>query len=204
MADRRPHTFPEASGVHFGTNFGFKNDHVCHFFGGPVGAFLTPVFRRFFAIEALCKFIASAFVRKSRIRLATHKNQWVFTYVLFSRRRKARSKARNRGQQWYRKWHPKCNKKQSFLSIFHLSGCNSHKTSKNDLPEPPRAPRKRTQNRPKSRQELPKMDPGRSKNTFLALSKKIRATISRSDRPPEPHLPPKTPREASRGHKPRI
>ena len=27
----------------------------------------------------------------------------------------------------------------SFWSIFHPSGCNPHKTSKNDLPEPPRA-----------------------------------------------------------------
>ena len=31
VADRRPHTFPEASGVHFGTKFGFKNHHFQHF-----------------------------------------------------------------------------------------------------------------------------------------------------------------------------
>ena len=107
-ADRRPHTFPEASGVHFGTNFGFKNDHFCHLFGGPVGAFFGPVFRRFFATQALYNLIASAFARKSRIRLATHKNQRIFPFLLFARRRKARSKARNRGQKWYRKRHPKC------------------------------------------------------------------------------------------------
>ena len=164
----------------------------------PRGSF----FYTCFPTQALYSLIASAFARKSRIRLATHKNHWIFTYFLFSRRRKARSKARNRGQKWYRKRHPKCNNKSSLLSIFDLLGCNSHKTFKNDLPEPPPAPRKSTHNRPKSRQELSKMDPGRSKNTFLALSQKIRATISRSDRPPEPHLPPKTPREASRGHKP--
>ena len=57
----------------------------------------------------------------------------------------------------------------------------------------------RTPNRPKSRQEVPKMDPGSSKKTFWAVSKKTRATLFRQDRPPEPHLPPKTPREASRG-----
>ena len=66
------------------------------------------------------------------------------------------------------------------------------------LPGPPPREGKRLQNRPKSRQELPKMDPGRSKKYFLALSEKIRATLFRSERPPEPHLPPKTPREASR------
>ena len=102
-----------------------------------MGAFFALVFWRFFATQALYNLIASAFARKSRIRLATHKNQWIFTYFLFSRRRKARSKARNRGQKWYRKRHPKCNNKSSCLSIFHLSGCNSHKTSKNDLPEAP-------------------------------------------------------------------
>ena len=139
-----------------------------------MGAFFTPVFRRFFATQALYNLIASAFARKSRIRLATHKNQWIFTYFLFSRRRKARSKARNRGQKWYRKRHPKCNTKSSCLSMFHLSGCNSHKTSKNGLPEPPWAPRKRTQNRPKSRRELPKMDPGRSKKYFWGPFKKIK------------------------------
>ena len=98
-----------------------------------MGAFFTPVFRRF-ATQALYNLIASAFARKSRIRLATHKNQWIFTYFLFSRRRKARSKARNRGQTWYRKRHPKCNTKSSFLSILHLSGCNSHKTSNRSVP----------------------------------------------------------------------
>ena len=53
VAERRPHTFPEASGVHFGTNFGFKNGHFSYFFGGPVGALLTPVFRRIFSTQAL-------------------------------------------------------------------------------------------------------------------------------------------------------
>ena len=53
VADRRPHTFPEASGVHFGTNFGFKNGHFSYFFGGPVGALFTLVFRRIFATQAL-------------------------------------------------------------------------------------------------------------------------------------------------------
>ena len=64
--------------------------------------------------------------------------------------------------------------------------------------DPPTGGWERTQNRPKSRQELPKMDPGRSKKYFLGPFEKIRATRFRSERPPEPHLPPKTPREASR------
>ena len=53
VADRLPHTFPEASGVHFGTNFGLKNVHFCHLFGGPVGALFTDVFRMIFATQAL-------------------------------------------------------------------------------------------------------------------------------------------------------
>ncbi len=53
VAERRPHTFPEPSGVHFGTNFGFKNGHFSYFFGGPVGALLTPVFLRISSTQAL-------------------------------------------------------------------------------------------------------------------------------------------------------
>ena len=53
VADRLPHTFPEASGVHFGTNFDLKNDHVCFFFGGLVGALFTLGFRLLFATPTL-------------------------------------------------------------------------------------------------------------------------------------------------------
>ena len=53
VADRRPHTFPEASGVHFGTIFDFKNGHFSYFFGDSVGALFTLVFRRIFATQAL-------------------------------------------------------------------------------------------------------------------------------------------------------
>ena len=146
--------------------------------------------------------IASPSARKSRIRLPTHKNQWIFTFFLFSRRRKARSKARNREQKKHRKRHPKSNKKSLFFSIFHLSGANSHKTSKNHLPEPPRAPPpgegKGSKIDLKAAKSSPRWTLDAPKNTFWAFSKKIRATFFRSERPPEPHLPPRTPREASR------
>ena len=39
VADRLVHTFLEASGVHFGSHFGFKNALFLTLFSGPVGPF---------------------------------------------------------------------------------------------------------------------------------------------------------------------
>ena len=97
-----------------------------------------PVFRRIIATQALYNLIASASARKSRIRLATHRNRWIFTLFLFSRHRKARSKTRNRGQTWYRKRHPKCNKNHHVCLCFTSRAATLTKPPKMTSRSPPR------------------------------------------------------------------
>ena len=46
VAGRLPHTFLEASGVHCGSHFGFKNGRCLSFCPGPVGSFFELTFHR--------------------------------------------------------------------------------------------------------------------------------------------------------------
>ena len=137
-----------------------------------MGALLTPVFRMIFATQALYNLIAPASARKGRIHLATRKNKRIFIFSYFRDAAKLAARHATEDKNGIENDTQNATTNHQFLSIFHLSGCNFQKTPQNDLPEPPRAPRKRIQNRPKSRQELPKMDPGRSKKYFLGPFKK--------------------------------
>ena len=53
VADRLPHTFQEASGVHFGTHFGLQKCSFLEIDVGPVGPLLGTVFHSFFATRTL-------------------------------------------------------------------------------------------------------------------------------------------------------
>ena len=75
---------------------------------------------------------------------------------------------------------------------------NLQKSPPGASPGPPPGGGKGSKIDPKAAKSSPRWTLDAPKNTFWAFSKKIRATLFRSERPPEPHLPPKTPREASR------
>ena len=53
VADRLPHTFPDASGVHFGTNFGLKNALLLIMFLAPSVIFVGMVFHSMLATRVL-------------------------------------------------------------------------------------------------------------------------------------------------------
>ena len=72
------------------------------------------------------------------------------------------------------------------------------KMTSRSLPGPPPGGGKGPKIDPKAAKSSPRWTLDAPKNTFWPFSKKKRATLFRSERPPEPHLPPKTPREASR------
>ena len=134
-----------------------------------MGAFFTPFFPEDFRNPSPLQFDRFG-LRAKKPHTSCDPQKWIFTYFLFSRRRKARSKARNRGQKWYRKRHPKCNKKSPFLSIVHLSGRNAQKTSKNDLPEPLRGPPQGGERRSETGLRGAKRTPRRSQEPSIQFS----------------------------------
>ena len=67
-------------------------------FSGPVGHICWVIFHSLLATRVLWNSFASGAARKSRIWLATHKNQWIFKIFACARRRRPRSKEGNRGQ----------------------------------------------------------------------------------------------------------